>query len=323
MAKRIVINACAARYGGAKTIVDSYLNWLSQHNNDDQFLLLAPDAPDALPLNVTFVRKETSGLATLLFCCIGVLFYCLRFRASHCLSFNNVNLLLPVCKRITYFHQAKVFTERSLRFRVIGAAITLLRGSKVILQSPLIKERFQAFFSAHYQLDVKWPGITDEPPLQRSRCFPLEPGKITLLWPVTDPFVPQKNFHWIKQHQQWFIDNNVQLLIPAEAQTQLPFVTELGGMPRAELFELYRQVDGVIIVSTEETLCLPIFEAASQGTRVWVLRQPYIEAIVNWRGLPPQVSLFNVQEDISLYAETKDNEIPINPEYYRADWQIH
>lgn len=284
---------------------------------------MAPDAPKSLPGNVRFIQKETSGLGTLLFCCLGVLFYCLKFRATHCLSFNNVNLIIPVCKRITYFHQAKVFTERTLRFRIMAMAIRFLRGSTIILQSPLIQELFARHFSDNYNLLVKWPGITPENAPEEPISFPLQDDKVNVLWPVTDPYVPQKNLDWITEHQQWFIQNNIHLLIPSSSKVDLPFVTSLGGMPRANLFELYKKVQGVLVVSTEETLCLPIFEAASQGAKVWVLRRPYIEAIQNWREVPPDVHIFDQPKEISLECLKQQSQTHFDSNYYQADWQIY
>ncbi|MGS2722094.1 hypothetical protein [Paraglaciecola aestuariivivens] len=324
MSNTIIINASAAKYGGAKTIVDSFVAWIQANDSQSQFILLCPESPERLPSNVTFVKKHTAGMWTWLFSCFGIIGYCVKYRASHCISFNNVNLLLPLCRRITYFHQAKVFSEKSLRFRLIGLAIMLLRGSTIVLQSPLIKQRFIQFFSAHYKLLVKWPGITPEPPLPVNQPDQIKADKQKLvLWPVTDPSVWQKNQEWFVQNQAWLSTNNIQLLVTANNTAGIPNAKALGQLSRAQLFDYYAKVDAVLIVSIEETLCLPIFEAASVGAQVWVLNQAYIRAIEAWRGLPKTVQLFNQADEIQL-SLTKQSELKsTSSDYYQADWQIY
>jgi hypothetical protein len=323
--KRIVINASAAKYGGAKTIVDSFINWISDCDPHSSFVLLAPEKPDFLPSNVTFVQKETSGLSTLLFSCIGIFWYCLKHRASHCISFNNVNLVLPLCNRITYFHQAKVFTEKSLRFRLIATAIHLLRHSTIVIQSPLIQQRFVEKFSDSYQYLVKWPGIKPESATDNPLNLLAKVGaEKWVLWPVTDPYVSQKNLVWLTQHKEWLVQNQIKILTTSSHPLELPNSVALGKVSRAQMFDLYKRVDAVLIVSIEETLCLPIFEAASLGATVKVLRMPYIDAIKDWRGLPDTVQLFDNVTELQITAECSDQDTTFElNDYFKPDWQIY
>ncbi|WP_034475428.1 hypothetical protein [Aestuariibacter salexigens] len=313
----IIINASAAKLGGAKTIVDSFIAWIKVNDGDTPFILLCPQKPSDLPDNVTYIAKYTGGLGTWLFSCFWIAWICLRHRARACISFNNVNLVLPLCTRITYFHQAKAFTENSLRFRLIRWAIRRLKRSRIIVQSPLIAEQFQQCFGTGYQLDVKWPGI--QPPEAAERQRQRQKHR-QLLWPVTDPTVRQKNLAWFEQHQQWFINNDIEVLVTSDIPLTLPFFKPIGLQSRDTLFRRYREVDGVLIVSSEETLCLPIFEAASVGANVYVLDMPYIRAIESWRGLPDNVTVINGPEQIDFSVSHPN---PINLSYYQPDWQIY
>jgi len=324
VSKKIIINASAAKYGGAKTIIESFIDWIGDCDHQTQFILLAPQKPDALPSNVHFLKKETSGISTLLFSCIGIFWFCLKYQATHCISFNNVNLVLPICKRITYFHQAKVFTEKSLRFRLIALAIHLLKGATIVVQSPLIQQRFTEKFSKYYQFLVKWPGI--KPELTPQLPVPVntnEQNEFVVLWPVTDPSVSQKNLDWFYQNKGWLVDNRITLLVTSEQKLDLPNSIALGHISRSQLFDLYQRVDAVLIVSVEETLCLPIFEAASLGAKVMVLNMPYIQAIKYWRGLPQNVQLFDNVKQLDLTPNLDKIKVSPKDHYFLPDWLIY
>jgi len=324
VSKKIIINASAAKYGGAKTIIDSFIDWLGGSDRQTQFILLAPNKPDDLPDNVEFYKKETSGISTLLFSCIGIFWFCLKYRATHCISFNNVNLVLPICLRITYFHQAKVFTEKSLRFRLIALAIHLLKGSTIVVQSPLIQQRFIEKFSKHYKFLVKWPGIKSEFSSQLPVSINAnEQSEIVVLWPVTDPNVSQKNLDWFYQNNEWLVANRIKLLVTSEQKLDLPNAIALGQISRSQLFDLYQRVDAVLIVSIEETLCLPIFEAASLGAKVIVLNMPYIQSIKDWRGLPQNVQLFDNVKQLDLTPNLDKIRVSSKDNYFLPDWLIY
>ncbi|MFT4937766.1 MAG: hypothetical protein ACI88A_000784 [Paraglaciecola sp.] len=324
MRNLIIINASAAKYGGGRTIVESFVSWIAEGDNVSQFILLAPQKPDQLPANVEFVQQETSGIWTFLFSCLGILWPCIKYRASHCISFNNVNLLLPICRRVTYFHQAKVFTEKSLRFRLIASAIHLLRGSTIVIQSPLIQQRFTEKFSSNYQYLVKWPGIKpEEPPSDPISINAVERDEVVVLWPVTDPRVSQKNLAWFEQNSEWLLAHHVKLLVTSSHKIAVPNALALGQISRAQLFDLYRRVNAVLIVSTEETLCLPIFEAASVGAKVMVLNMPYIEGIKNWRGLPQNVQCFDDVNQLDLKAHSANDAAVAEQDYFKPDWHIY
>ncbi|MFT4809543.1 MAG: hypothetical protein ACI9LX_002893 [Paraglaciecola sp.] len=322
--KKIIINASAAKYGGAKTIIESFIGWIGDCDDQTQFILMAPQKPEPLPTNVHFVRKETSGISTLLFSCLGIFWFCLKYRVSHCISFNNVNLVLPICRRITYFHQAKVFTEKSLRFRLIALAIHLLKESTIVVQSPLIQQRFAEKFSKHYKLLVKWPGVKPEvAPHLPVQIDSNKQNELVVLWPVTDPNVSQKNLDWFYQHNDWLVANRIKLLVTSEQKLDLPNAVALGQISRAQLFDLYQRVDAVLIVSIEETLCLPIFEAASLGAKVIVLNMPYIQAIKEWRGLPQNVQLFDTVGKLNLQPNLDTITVSPIDNYFMPDWLIY
>ena len=324
VSKRVIINASAAKFGGAKTIVDSFVDWIGENDRQAAFFLLAPHKPENLPSNVHFIKKQTSGINSLLFSCLGVLWFCFKHRASHCISFNNVNLIVPICRRITYFHQAKVFTETSIRFRLIALAIHLLKGSTLVVQSPLIQQRFIKKFSSKYKFLVKWPGIKPEvAPSLTVSVDTKEQNELVVLWPVTDPNVWQKNLEWFRQNESWLVARKVRLLVTSEQTLDIPNSVALGQITRAQLFDLYKRVDGVLIVSNEETLCLPIFEAASLGAKVMVLNMPYIQAIKEWRGLPKNVQLFSDPNEIQFSPDRDTSSALPADNYFTPDWLIY
>lgn len=323
--KTYIINASSVKYGGAATILNSFMDWIALNDADNQFILLSAYRPPNLPHNVQYIEKYTSGLGTLWFCTVGVLSYILKYRASYCISLSNINVILPIVKRITYFHQAKVFVAKDLRFRLMAMAIHLLKGTTVVVQSPLIKSRFMDKFGTKYQFLVKWPGLEfAEPELTPSTKEKLNLGSLkTLLWPVTDPYLPQKNIELLLAHSAWLEAQGIKVLITSDAQVDNPNFISIGRLAKADLMALYGAVNGVIIVSEEETVCLPIFEAAQQGNNVFVLDRPYIRSLEEWRGLPENVTIFNDVMQIDINTARLTEEKLSDASYFESDWQIY
>lgn len=323
--KTYLINASSVKYGGAATILNSFMDWIAQHDSTNQFVLMSSYCPPNLPSNVRYVEKYTSGMGTLWFCTIGVLYYLIKYRASCCISLSNINLIFPIVKRITYFHQAKVFVAKDIRFRLMALAIHCLKGSTVVVQSPLIKTRFIDKFGRRYSFLVKWPGLEQvEPQLstQTNEKLALIKGQ-TLLWPVTDPYLPQKNLDFLIKNADWLTAHNVQVLVTSDNPVDHPSFVSIGRLPKADLMSLYSEVDGVVIVSEEETVCLPIFEAAQQGSRVFVLDRPYIRSLEQWRGLPENVTIFNDIAAIVLNNTDLAKSNTPDASYFESDWQIY
>jgi hypothetical protein len=322
--KKIVINASAAKYGGAKTIVESFISWVGVHDKRNKFVLVAPFCPGNLPDNVSYQHKETSGLGTLFFSVIGVLLYCLKHKADICLSFNNVNLILPICKRITYFHQPKVFTDNGMRFRIMALMVKLIHGSAFVFQSPLIEQRFIDKFSDGFKMQIHWPGLghSVDP---NSDVYPLDKkqNEYVMLWPVTDPSASHKNLKWMQQHDEWFVENNVRILMTSSKATDCKSIESIGLLSREQLFSLYSQVDAVLMVSLEETFCLPIYEAASLNSKVLVLNRPYIETVQTWKGLPSNIILFDSKSTLIQGMHNKKCKLDVDADYFEPDWKIY
>lgn len=323
--KTIIINGTSVKYGGAETILHSLLEYIALNDCENQFVLLCGTRPAKLPQNVIWENKQTAGLATLWFSVFGVLWYVVKYRAGQCLSLSNLNLILPVCKRITYFHQAKVFSATSLRFKLMAWAIHLLKGSTIVVQSPLIKQRFVARFGRHYRVLVRWPGLDNV----SASLSPASDKLLTkyatnhlILWPVTSPLLEQKNLNWFMHHLHWLEQNDAVVLITSKEKIDHPRFISIGLLAKVDLMALYTKVDRVMITSLEETVCLPIFEAARLGARVCVLDRPYIRSIEQWRGLPANVQIFNHCDDLDRTC-SKLNTPHMDATYFQSDWQIY
>jgi hypothetical protein len=324
LSKRIIINASAAKVGGAKTIIESFISWVGKHDKVNQFVLIAPFCPDHLPSNVIYHHKETSGLGTLKFSVLGVFISCLKYKCDVCLSFNNVNLLLPICKRITYFHQPKVFTDNGLRFRIMAFMVKLIKGSSFVFQSPLIEQRFIDKFGKGFKTNIHWPGLGQSADPNIS-IYPLKKkqGEFLMLWPVTDPFASHKNLQWMEEFDSWLVKNNIRILMTSTKSINCESVESIGLLSREQLFNLYSQVDAMLMVSLEETFCLPIYEAASLNTKVLVLNRPYIESVKTWKGLPSNIILFNTIDELEQGMHNRECNLDVEPEYFEPDWNIY
>jgi len=329
MHKTILVNASGTKFGGAKTIIDTYLHWIINNNLNDEFVFILGYQPDLkLSRNIKVIVKPTSGIATFLFSTITIIRFVLKFKPSKLISFNNVNLLIPCVERITYFHQTKLFEPTfSIKKVLYNFAIKRLKKSKFITQSELVKSLFLKKYPG-YNVIVKWPGFSV--PLIKGGdvskfCEQLrEQGKRLLLVPITDIRMSHKNFALIFQYSKLLNELNIDVIVTSNqyqhsSKDNIHFV---GKLERNEIFNLYRIVDGVLFPSNAETVGLPIFEAASNGLPVWVLSKPYSKFFYQHFGEPKNIILFEEHKLIDhLHFDGRYTEKPTN-KYSNSDWNF-
>ena len=320
---KILINGSAAKFGGAKTILETYVQWIREHDNSNEYIIVAGFANESdLPSNIRWVKKTTFGLASFLYTTLFIYFDIRRFSPDIIFSFNNINFLFSGVRRITYFHQLMMFNNKLDKTFLYKLAIKyFLKKTKFIVQSEYIKQLFLTEFGSKVNVVVRWPGFI-VPESKRTSIIKgilkKHAGKKILICPYTSTTLPHKNFQLILSTQATLKEKNIIVLVTAPQQEVVDseVIDCIGLLPKEELYALYAGADGMIFPSIHETLGLPIFEFAETGKPVLVYERDYIRPYYQKFNNPVNIILFN--DDTFIDSLDK-----ITEEYCTAPCQIY
>ena len=298
----ILINACCARYGGAKSIVQSYID---NYSGEEEVVLLAPDVYSISSERVKHIKISTNGLFTLLFSSVFIGIFILKFKARVVLSFTNINFLLPLCGRITYFHQLKIFEGRELRFRILRVVLKrFLLKSSFIFQTTFVRDSFIKYLGRPRKVYICWPGCNVEVSHVNEKA--LTPGFNALI-PYIEITAKQKNFEFFKGKSSDLFRLCDDVYVPSKSYGNDLGFRFIGPQKKHELIALYEKTAVVLVASTVETVCLPIFEFASTGKPVIVIDAPYIRAISEAMCLPKNIVIVSRGMFTSVLEDVKNN----------------
>lgn len=287
----ILINASAAKYGGALTILEDTLDLISERHTKIDITVICPNNV-VVPSNIKHIVYETTGFNTVFFALFGIYYYVVKLRPSSLVSFSNINCAfkIPWCKRITYFHQLKYFDDHSPRFRLLRTITRLqYKNTIYVFQTNFVKNMFSDVFGNPASSLVSWPGAA------KCNHDVLNYQKKTAIIPYVDIMATHKNFKFLVDRARELsnIFDHVYVTSPSQdISTHSNFFKFIGKLKRCDLFDLYSRAQVMLITSTKETVCLPIFEFASTGKPVVVLRSAYIESIETTK-LPPNIFIVN------------------------------
>jgi len=299
---KILVNATSCKIGGARQILEKFI---SEYKKPDELIILAPKYIKLnLPAESTLIVKETKGIGTLLFSLFGVIYYVLKIRPNAILSFSNINIFYPFIKRITYFHQSKIFTAKSLRFKVFRWVIkfSLLKRNLFIFQTSFVQSKFNQVFGNSNSI-ICWPGV-NHPPRYNINT---NNEDFSILIPYGIARLPQKNFAFI-ENIEWRMFSKIKALyVVSEGKSLQKKLVFIGNKSRDEMNVLYENTDILIITSVEETICLPIFEFACTGKPVLVLNAPYTQGLKEDIKIPSNI-IFSSAENFEnkLISITKN-----------------
>ncbi|MFA0518960.1 glycosyltransferase [Vibrio sp. 10N.222.55.E8] len=327
--KNIVVNASAAREGGALSILNMYIE-SKIHSKDECYIVLSPLRPTTLPLNAIWIKKETFGLNTLLFSLFFVWYYCLKYSSSRIVSFSNVNVCFRVQEKVTYFHQALIFTNDEFKFRVYRFVIKYLfqNGSEIITQSPYVRNLYLRRFGLNRNVRVCWPGISDQfMNYTNAKC---KMSKIKNVFvPIVDVNNKNKNFSLAYDLISSSFCDDLTFKVTTESLGDrfdlLPNISCLGYLEPEDYLKELSGCDAVLITSVVETVCLPIFEAVSLGKIALVYEQDYIKDIISYHGEPENIFLFrNRSEFLKVIVNFECHEFYFNcnSSLYSSDWSF-
>lgn len=323
MRKRLVVNAVSAKSGGARTIVESFLDFAMVQEHLDFVILAGFEVPAKLPAHVTWVHTPMGGPAAIIFNLFGCWRAYRRHRATALLSLNNMNcVLLPAQSRVTYFHQPKVLDRRftEAKLRIMRTYMRLTR-ERVVVQSPQVQADFVAMFGDRHPVSVIWPGF----PLP-AQAEPEDRQSKTLLIPVASFESPHKNFPFIRATAQ-ALGPDWAVLVTAHPGAADPGsaanIRFIGPQTRDDLFRQYRRASCVMMASTHETIGLPIFEALATNTPVVAYDAPYIRSFQQKFGIRSGLHLAATPEtarDCILKAASSGEDVVTEQDFRQGEW---
>ncbi|MCF7509155.1 hypothetical protein [Vibrio sp. D54] len=324
---KVLVNASAAREGGALTILNSYLE--SKVNDNNEYIVLSPVRPNTNSKNINWHKACTFGFGTYFFSLIYVLFYYARFDCHKIISFNNINTIFPIRSRITYFHNFLILDSPEHKYKLLRFTLRHLnqQGCLYIFQTPYVEERFKECIRSTVASQVCWPGIDiplELPRLKRYLSETLDSSKRMLVWPVSDPSLSHKNFKLVNRAADRI--KKLQIIIPSlrPKTCQNEGITYVGPLDRAQLLRLISCTEGVIITSEVETVCLPIFEAIGIGKNAYVYKQPYLKGIrESWPCLNGLIEFNSIEELEEVFNQAPSSKVTqIQNDFCKCDWSF-
>lgn len=292
---KIFVNAVSAKKGGAKTILEGFIQSVNSDGQNTYVVYAGFNFEGIVPDNVKWVYHPKEGIDAFLFNTLWSFFFMAMERAEVILSFNNINTVIP-CRKVTYFHQLKVLdvSDRSIKSKFLRAYYACIKSDNIIVQTHIVKAKFVSMLSYDYnKVEVVWPGI--KPVDIRDRSMFLHSSvKRFILVPYTDISSAHKNFDFVLKCLNVVPSDFVFLVTTTSVDSNLDErIHFIGNVSREELFQLYADAEFVLFPSMLETIGLPIFEAVSIGSNVVVYDAEYIrefEKEYNFHGLVKKVS---------------------------------
>jgi len=326
--KYLLVNATAAKTGGAQTIIETFLQNIPA-NLKTHFIVLTGLAIQIDQDNVTIIKKETNGLSTLFFSVLGIIKFQIKYRSRNVISFNNLNSILYPSHGVTYFHQLKALNSdyREKKIRVYRFIITrLLKKNQFILQSGFIKEAFKnAFPDIQKDPIVCWPGFTkpvSENDLQLLPCFEYLDSNTRLgILPIAYA-TPHKNIAILEPWDFFLEENNLKLitLMNKDAGLKGNSFLNINTITRNQLYCLYDKVDFMVFTSKDETVGLPIFEFLELGKPVFVYHAIYSLYYQEYFDYPKNLFLFKTVEELSELVQKHIDLRVSKRDYSTGEW---
>lgn len=321
----LLINATPAKEGGAKTIVENYLS-TADFSKYKKVVLLAPKNIKLSNNIDKHIIIETTGLFSWLFTTVFVFMYVVRFKVDKLVSFNNVNMIIPYCETVTYFHNLHILHGSTIRFKLLRNTIKIfMKNERFVFQTEFVKDKFNEVFSSNGKQYVNWCGCEVPTNLKKNKKTSLD--KFRVIIPIVDRYSKVKNFDFILKQKHLFESLGIDVIVLSPPKNNFGCFNFVGKMEKSELFSLYGNCDLMIMPSLYETVGLPIFEFASTGKPVLVLSRPYLKGIDDTVGLTGNIYPFTEDEFETIIKHIIQcyNEVVLEPfdkshPLFKADW---
>lgn len=300
MVKRnILVNACGAKEGGAKTIIESFLSNIPKDNNFYYVFVGFNLDFEIQNENVKIIKFPTSGFFSLFFSIIGFYYFCLKYKANMVVSFMNLNLIFLKLNKITYIHQNKIFTCPSIRMKLYRLFTRINSKDKFICQTESVKESLNRKLNiSKNNITTVWPSIFF-PKNKKEDSFLdkyFQDDFTYCICPIIDVNAPHKNFGFLLKNSDYLTKNKIKVFVTSDIPHNELYKVEnfifVGKLHTEDLHYLYEKCEYMLFPSLNETVGLPIFECLHYKCKPVLYDAPYIKTIFS-SGIPKNVILLS------------------------------
>ena len=293
--KTFLVIATGAKRNGALIIINKFIKWCA--TKEDKFIIIAPKIFVSKAKNVFHIKIKTSNFMTPLFVSLISIFYVIKYKPNIFISFNNIPILFSnffKFKSYVYFHNLKIISKKNLK-SVFYKFLIKFFSDEIIVQTPYSKKKINIFTKK--KTHVIWPGLLNYNNKNDTRKFDKKNSKI-LFYPVSNIFDENKNFKFISNRSNFFINNNIKIVLPSNYQKNLDknlynFLIFKGNLDHKSMMRTYAKCHATLFLSLEESCGLPIYESLFNSKPTFVLKKNYIKTNLNFFKKDPLLILFN------------------------------
>jgi glycosyltransferase involved in cell wall biosynthesis len=206
-----------------------------------------------------------------------------------------------------------------VKYKLIRGYLKIFQSKvKYVFQTQTVKDDFIRAFGFGLDGDVKWPGIK-----RISNIIYFSKQKNKILVPITNPLDKHKNIKLVYKLAE--INPALSFYITSEKTELEGNCNNIHFIGMLEKCEFYRQIsssEAVLITSTFETVCLPVFESLYCGTPVIAYKAKYIEEIIDQEGIENINLFYNEKDFYDVFYNLSFEFISKNSNVFKGDWDI-
>lgn len=324
---KILVHATGAKLGGAVTVINSYC----EANAEDllnYYYIFSPVKPPVMPKNSEWIEYRTDGLSTLFFSLLTSVFYYFYFKCDSIISFSNVNALIDLGRRVTYFHNMLICTSSNFKYKILRFILRYINQGNVeyIFQTEFVADKFCQIIGYVPTYKVCWPGVSTPLNIISKESSPCD-GSF-LLVPITDLSNKHKNFDLVVELASLLLPiSRLKFILTCsnlQDRINLPSnIIFINNVSHTRFLNILSMSEGVIITSTVETVCLPIFEALSLGKKAYVYNAEYLHGLHHFLDGSEHTFIFNEPIEF-LNSIHKNTEISFNKNksFISGNWEF-
>ncbi len=266
---KVFVNATAAKCGGAETILRSFVSWVGSFDTQNEYIVFSGVRLVGLPSNVKCYYFPTGGFFTLFFSLFLSYILAKFFSARVLVSFSNVNSVFGFgISRLTYFHQFKIFSDSSIRMKILRWILLHQTQVVYVCQSEFVATHLRRLIGSVSRIGVSWPGLylsgeanTSYWNDERFNAI-VGDAKYIGICPVADVGAAHKGFDDLYRNAAALKDFGFVVLVTADASgyQDNDVFKFIGRQKFGDLCALYERVGFLFYPSKLETVGLPIIE---------------------------------------------------------------
>lgn len=311
----IIVNATAARKGGAVSILNQFIE--NTTDSDIYYIFINKNfKPLKKNFNLKYIVIDTERWYKRLFWDLyGLKNWIyknkLNKRIKLLISLQNTGIYYKGVNQIVYFHQLLSISKHKWRFyksnefscfiysKIYPFFIkkSINKNTKIIVQAEFIKKEFARKFKHPINNIYVCPPVLENDIKINTQFTTPDPNCISLIYPSNKLIYKNHKIlidalYYIKQHNNPIL-SKIKIYFTIKPKDSIYIFNEIkkkglienfcfiGTIPHSELLIKLNEMDALLFPSYIETIGLPLLEAAAYGLNILVSDLPYSRNIIN------------------------------------------